>query len=244
LKEILVAIRIWQDPRLARLTPDVIGDVYAGSPKPVQSVFALFKSRNLLVRGNDYTQSVIALIVGASGLLLFCLTRRGMYVWFTLNMLLGTLELPVRWVSQRFGWGFFTSVYAYAALDFLVTLTYMLFILAALHLLKWRLAGFLASLVFLAERGPILFMLGMFSQTWADGIYFLASTSAEVIVNRSLIRGWRANVTYAKLLLFPYALSIAIGSVGNLGHWLLDLNVSRLGADHRQHPVAKLSTHI
>lgn len=71
-KEILVAIRVWQDPRLARIiTGALAGTVYAGSPKPVQTIFALSRSRNLLARGNDYTQAIISLIVGASGLLLF-----------------------------------------------------------------------------------------------------------------------------------------------------------------------------
>lgn len=226
-KEILVAIRVWQDPRLAGILTDVsAGTVYAGSPKPVQTMFALSRSRNLLARGDDYTQAIISLIVGASGLLLFFLTRRGLYAWFTLSMLLGTLSLPVELISEHFGWGFFTSVYAYAALDFLSALIYALFVLAALRLLTWRRAAFLALLEFAAEMGPILFILGMLSQTWADGIYFFASTLAEVIVIVLLIRAWRANVTYAKLLLFPYALSIAIGAVGNLGHWLLDLNIS------------------
>jgi hypothetical protein len=117
--------------------------------------------------------------------------------------------------------GFFTSVYAYAALDFLSPLTYTFVVLAALGLLTWRRAVFLALLNFAAEMGPIFFILGMFSQTWADGIYFFASTLPEVIVIVLLIRAWRANVTYAKLLIFPYTLSIAIASVGNLGHWLL-----------------------
>lgn len=227
-KEILVAIRVWQDPRLARIiTGALAGTVYAGSPKPVQTIFALSRSRNLLARGNDYTQAIISLIVGASGLLLFFLTRRGLYAWFTLSMLLGTLGLPVQLISEHFGWGFFTSVYAYAALDFLSPLTYILFVLVALGLLTWRRAAFFALLNFAAEIGPILFILGIFSQTWADGIYFFASTFPEVIVIVLLIRAWRANVTYAKLLIFPYMLSIAIASVGNLGHWLLDLNVSR-----------------
>jgi hypothetical protein len=224
-KEILVAIRLWQDPRLTRLTTDVVGTVYAGSPKSVQAIFSLSKARNLLVRGNDYTQSIVSLIVGASGLLLFFLTRRALYAWFTLNMLLGTLTLPVRWASEHFGWGFFTNVYAYAALDFLSALTYTLFVLAALRLLRWRLASFLALLGFLSELGPILFILGNISQSWADGIYFFCSTLPDAIVIVLLIRAWRANVTYAKLLLFPYALSIVIASVGNLGHWLVDLNV-------------------
>jgi hypothetical protein len=149
------------------------------------------------------------------------LTRRGLYAWFTLSMLLGTLGLPLQLISEHFGWGFFTSVYAYAALDSLSPLTYMLFVLAALRLLAWKRVAFLALLNFAAEMGPVLFIIGMFSQTWADGIYFFASTIPEVIVIVFLIRAWRANVTYAKLLIFPYALSIAIASVGNLGHWLL-----------------------
>jgi hypothetical protein len=61
-----------QDARLAKITTEVsAGTVYAGSPKPIQAIFALSRSRNLLARGNDYTQAIISLIVGASGLLLF-----------------------------------------------------------------------------------------------------------------------------------------------------------------------------
>jgi sigma-B regulation protein RsbU (phosphoserine phosphatase) len=226
-KEILVAIRIWQDPRLARIIPDVMpGTVYVGSSRAVQAIFTLSKSYNLLARGNDYTQSIISLIVGASSLLLFFLTRRGFYAWFTLTMLLGTLLLPAHLISEHFEWGFFPSVYVYAVLDFLSAVTYILFVLSALGLLRWRLAGFLALPILFAELGPILFIGGVVSQASGNGIYFFFSTLPEVIVIVLLIRAWRADVAYAKFLLFPYALTFIISAAGDLGHYLLDLGVS------------------
>lgn len=225
-KEILVAIRVWQDPRLARIIPNVMsGTVYAGSPRTVQAIFMLLKSHSLLARGNAYTQGIISLIVGASSLLLFFLTRRSFYAWFALTMLLGTLDLPVRLLSEHYGWGFFFAIYMYAALDFLACVSYMLFVLAALGMLRWRLAAIMGMSVLIAEFGPILFIVGMVSQAWADGIYVLFCTLPELFLVVLLIRAWRADITYAKLLLFPYVLTVIISTAGNLGHYLLDLDV-------------------
>ena len=230
-KEILVAIRVWQDPRLAGIVPNQLyRPAYAGAAGPIQTFFALSKARSLIARGNDYTQAIISLIVGASTLLLYFLTRRGFYAWFSLNMLLGTMLLPVRLLSQHFGWEFFTSVYAYALLDFLSLVTAVLFILGALNLLRWRWVASLALAALIAELGPIFFILGTISQPWADGIYFFAGTLPEAILIVLLIRGWRANVTYAKLLLVPYAVNVSIGCAGNLGHFLVDLNVPHASA--------------
>jgi hypothetical protein len=225
-KEILVAIRIWQDPQLVKISLNVMpGTVYAGDPKAVQPIFKLLKARNLLVRGNDYTQAVVSLIVGAASLLLFFLTRRGFYAWFTVTMLLGTLILPLRLLSEHFGWGFFTAVYAYAVLDFLSYMSYIVFVLAALGLLRWRLAAILALPNVIAELGPILFILGIVSQTWADGIYAFSAILPDLFLIVVLIRAWRADVTYAKLLLFPFALNLIVSVSGNVGHYLVDIDV-------------------
>ena len=230
-RQILVAIRVWQDPRLANIVPNgLYFPAYAGAARPVQAIFSLIKSRNLIARGNDYTQSVISLIIGASTLVLYLLTGRGFYAWFSLNMLLGTVMLPLKLVSQHFGWGFFHAVYGYALLDFLSYLTWALFILGALNQLRWGFVAFLALLAFIAELGPIFFILGAISQPWADGIYFFASTVPSLLLVAILIRGWRANITYAKLLLIPYLIDILIASTGNLGHFLLDINVPHASA--------------
>ena len=225
-KELLIAVRIWKDPRLAALTPNVLqGTVYVGSPASLGTLFSLSKAWDLLARGNDYTQLVISFIVGASTLLLFLLTRRDFYAWFTLTMLAGTLPLPAHLLSQHFEWEFFNTVYAYALIDLVTILSFQLFVLAAIGRLRWRLGAILTCLVLIAELGPIFFILGVISQTSADGIYLFASTLAEGIVIVLLIRAWRTNVTFIKLLLFPYALSVVISCASNLGHWLVDFNI-------------------
>ena len=226
LKEVVVAIRIWQDPKLVRVVPKAVsGDVYAGSPAAIESMFTLTKARTLLASGNDYTQLVISLIVGVASLLLFLLTRRGLYTWFTASMLLGTLSLPLRLVSQHFGWGYMNRVYGYAVLDFLSVITYTLFVFAAIGVRRWRLLATLILLLVLAELGLVSFILGITSQASADGIYFFGTTIPDLIVLFLLVRGWRARNSFARLLVFPYALGALIGSSGNLGHFLVDLDV-------------------
>lgn len=225
-KEVVLAIRIWQNPRLLRITPDVLrGTMYVGDAKTIDTMFRLSKSYNLLEQGNTYTQAIISLIVGASSLLLLFLTRRAFYAWFALTMLFGTLSLPVALLSEHFAWGFFVSVYVYAAVDFLSAATFDLFVLAALGQLRWKLAGLLTMLSLLSELGPSLFIEGFISQASADGLYFLASTLPELIVIVLLIRAWGRGVTYAKLLLFPYLLTFLISMLANLGHFLVDLDV-------------------
>jgi len=230
-KEILLAIRIWQDPRLVGIAPDrLYRPAYAGAAQIVQSFFSLLKARTLIAGGNDYTQAIISLIVGASSLLLFFLTRRGFYAWFSLNMLLGAMLLPVHLLTQHFGLEYFASVYVYAVLDFLTWVTTALFILSAIGQLRWRLFGWLALASLIAELGPVLFILGMISQSWADGIYFFSSTLPELVLIALLIRGWRAGVPYAKLLLVPYGVNVVIACAGNLGHFLVDINVPHASA--------------
>jgi hypothetical protein len=230
-KVILVAIRVWQDPLIANAIPSLLnGTPYAGSAGSVQRFFTRIKAQNLLAHGNDYTQAVISLIVGAASLLLFLLTRRRFYVWVTLNMLFETLQLPLALVSKHFGWGFLTTIYAYAALDFFSVFTYMVFVLDVLGLRKWKLLAFLALLSFAAECGPVLFIWETISLTWADGIFLVFSTLSEVIVIVYLARAWRNGVTYAKLLFFPYAVPVVISVTGDLGHFLIDLKVPHASA--------------
>ena len=225
-KEVVVAIRMWQDPKLVRIVSKAVsGNVYAGSPAAVESMFTLMKARTLLAFGNDYTQLIISLIVGVASLLLFLLTRRGFYAWFTASMLLGTLELPLHLVSQHFSWGYIASIYGYAVLDFLSVATYVLFVLAALNMRRWRLLAAMILLLVLAELGPVAFILGLISQLSADAIYFFASTIPDLVVLFFLVRGWRNRIPYARLLIFPFALGAVIGTSGSLGHFLVSLDV-------------------
>jgi len=230
-KQILIAIRVWLDPRLADVVPDsLLGQVYIGSPRAVGSFFSLLKSSRLLSSGSFYTQAIISLIVGAASFVLFLLTRRDFYGWFTLAILAGMINLPVQLASAHFGWGFFNAVYIYAASDFSYTLLLVIFVLAALNIHQWKLVTFLTVMFALAEMGPILFILGVISQTAADGLYFFAGTIAEGIVAFLLVRAWKSGAMFVKLLLFSYALSFLIAALGNFGHFLIDLNVPHADA--------------
>ena len=225
-KELVVALRVWQDPLLARIAPDRIsGTVLVGAEEPAQTMFALLKSQALLVRGNDYTLAVICLIVGSASWVLFLLTHRGFYAWFSLSMVTGALSLPMRLLAGHFSWGYVNRIYVFALLDFISTQSYALFVFAALRLLRWRLVLLMALLGIAAEVGPLLFIQGTLTQTWADGVYFFCATSFQVILIFVLVRGWRRNNSLARLLLLPFAIPAIIATSGNLGHWLLDLDV-------------------
>lgn len=230
-KEMLIAIRVWLDLRLAGISPDMLlGQAYVGSPRAINSFFSLLKASRLLSSGSFYTEAIISLIVGAASLVLFLLTRRDFYGWITLAILAGMINLPVQLASAHFGWGFFNAVYIYAASDYFYTLLLVIFILAAINIHGWKLVTFLTVMFALAEMGPILFILGVISQTAGDGLYFFASTIPEAIVAVLLVRAWKSGAMFVKLLLFSYALSFLIAALGNFGHFLLDLNVPHADA--------------
>ncbi len=230
-KDVVIAIRLWEDPRLAGIVQNSLySPMYVGGARPVGVIFNLVKARDLLARGTDYTSAVISVIVGAAGMLLFLLTRRSYYGWFSLSMILGALTYPMDHAAKHFGWGYFDRVYAYAFLDLVVPWTYAIFILDALGLKKWRVMAWLVPMNLVAEAGPVMFILGGMTQVWADGIYVIFTTMPEAILAWLILRSWRRGDVFAKLIFFPNLLSFLISSTGNLGHFLVDLNVPHADA--------------
>jgi hypothetical protein len=228
-KEVVVAIRLWQDSRLAGILTGVMyGRTYVGGSRPMATIFALSNAWDLLAHGNDYTQLLLSVVVGGAGLLLFLLTRQGFYGWFALDMLFSALGLPVRLLSEHFGWSYMVSTYAYIALDVLGPVAFMLFVMGALGLRRWKLVGLLVLLNLVAEMGPVLFLFGAISQTWADGLYFFCSAIPQAVLLWLMVRGWRRGVAYAKLLIVPYALEVTLAMAADLGHFLVDLKVPHL----------------
>jgi hypothetical protein len=225
-KPMVVAIRLWHDPRLTGIAEtDLLGNAYVGGSGPTVTIFELSKAWNLLAHGNEYTVLLLGLIVGASSLLLFVLTRQGFYGWFALSLFVGTLDLPFRLAAEHFGWGFFSATFGYAALDFLATASFVLFVAGALNLKIGKLIVCLIALDFLAEISPILYVLGQISLVWANGLYFFLNTAPNVVLLVLMIRGWRSGGTYAKLLLPPFVLDLLVASSTDLGHFLMSLNV-------------------
>ena len=228
---VVVALRLWHDPRLTGIgATHLNGNTYAGASKPLLALFGLSNAWDLLAHGNDYTVALLELVVGASSLLLFVLTRQGFYGWFALSMLLQTLNLPFRLASEHFGWGFFAATYGYAGLDFLGSATFALFVAGALNVRVGRLVGIVIALDLVTEFPPLLYIVGKMPLVWADGLYFFLSTGASVVLIALLVRSWRRGGTYAKFLLPPYLLEVLIGTSENLAHYLMDLNVPHADA--------------
>ncbi len=224
-RPLTIALRLWQSPRLVGVSPNVLlGPAYAGDPATVLRQFSLGKAASLLSLGSEYTEAIIVLIVGAASLLLFLLTREGSYLWFALNMLFSALDLPVHLLSRHFAWNVLASLNIYILLDLLGSITLVLFILGALNQ-RARVAVLPLCLCIAAELGPWLLLYSRLPLVYADGIYFLFQTASELLLFWYLVRGWRAQVIDAKLLLLPFSLNGIFQILNNLGRWLIDLNV-------------------
>jgi hypothetical protein len=206
------------------------GAVYVGDSEPVQTYFARSKATQLLAQGNDFALVIIALVVGSASLLLFFLTGRRFYIWYSLYLLLSTLTLPMSLFTRHNAWGYFSTTYMYVVLDWVTPFAFWAFILSALGAFRKRLLLLLALLNFLAEMGPILYIHNAISRSWADANYFIFATLCQAIVLAYLIRGWRRRQPYARLLVWPFAIPFLIGTSGNLARWFIDLNVPHASA--------------
>ncbi len=225
-QQITFALRLWQAPRLAGITPSGLrGRAYAGEAATVLRQFSLGKSAALLSYGAQYTEAIIVLIVGAASFLLFWLHREGYYLWFATNMALTACSLPIHLLSQHFAWNYFLSLYAYILVDLLGNLTLALFLLGALKVRGWKVVLATNALCVLAEAGPVLLIQSRLPLIWADGTYFLATAALDILLLRYLVLGWRKGAVTAKLLLLPYCVGALSSGLDNLGHWLLDANV-------------------
>jgi hypothetical protein len=230
-QQITLALRLWQEPRLVGITQNALhGRALAGDPATVMREFATAKAASLLSRAGDYTRDIIVLIIGAATLLLFLLTRQGFYLWFTLNMLLSACVLPTQLLSWHFGWNYLWSLYGYILLDFLSNVSLAFFLLGALNIRRPRIWLLVSTLSLLGELGPLLLVAASLPLLWADGLYFVFDTAPELLLIWFLVRGWRAGSIDAKLLFFPYTLAVALNALGNLGHFLVDLNVPHADA--------------
>ena len=229
-QEVSFALRLWQAPEYANIhTKMLLGRPYAGESATVLRQFAMGNATILLSKGSDYTQDILIVIVGAASLLLFLLTRQNFYLWFAIyNVLLVTI-LPIVLLSQHFAWDYTFTLYLYILQDFAGTAALAIFLLKSLNLGEWKALSLAVLLALLAELGPIALILWKISSLWADGFYFVFSTTLQVLLIVYLVRGWRAGMVDAKLLLLPYSLGALFSTADNLGHFLIDWRVPHAG---------------
>ena len=225
-KDIAVALRLWQDPATAGARSSVLeGAAFVGSPDAVLDHFASAKAVNLLAAGSVYTVDLVRLIVGASTLLLFWFTRERFYLWFALNLALDVSFFAVDMASAHQAWGLYITTYLIILIDLLSEVTYILFIVSALHPGKWKLAIPPFAMALLAELSIILVLNHSISLKWGDIGYCLSQVSVSIALGWFLIRGWRANNLYAKLLFLPFAVRALSTVVNNLGAVFSDLDL-------------------
>jgi hypothetical protein len=225
-KEIVVAIRIWQDPSLAGTRPSIVeGDVYAGEPDTVLRQFAANKAVSLIASGGAYTVKIVMLIVGAAAALLFWLTRERTYLWFAGFTIVDAAFFAIDFAGAHQAWSYYLYTYVSAMLDIASGIALVLFIVEALHPGKWKPAVVPLILVLLAELLVFLVLKSYIPLKWGDIGYCIAAAAARIVLAWYLIRGWRAGNLYAKLLFFPFAIDALSLLANNLGFALVDLNI-------------------
>ena len=225
-REVQIALRLQQEPILAGVRLNSLPNrTIAGDAATLNSYFAVWKASTLLSYGSEYSQAIIETIVGGAGLLLFWLTRQRFYLWFAISMAISAADLPWRFASEHFAWTFLYTVSGYTLFDYLALVTIAFFLFGTLNVRGWKIRLVVVCLGLAGELGPVLLLLVHLPEIWADSIYFMCTTAAEAILVASLLRGWRRGNVDARLLFFPYLLSVAVGVLDNLGHVLVDFNV-------------------
>ena len=226
-KIVTLALRTWQDPSLAGTRNSrVNGNVYIGASDAVLQRFAGSQAVDLLSDGALYSVNLLSLVVGASALYLFWLTRERFYLWFALSLVLEVLFQPVDYAAQHQAWDFYFYTYFEILLDVLAATAHILFVVDAVFPSRWKLTLLPLAFKCASELGILLVLWHSAPLMFGDVTYCLAEAATRLVLAWYLIRGWRAGNTYARLLLFPIGLQ-ALGSVfNNLGYVLNDFNVS------------------
>ena len=225
-KEIVVALRLWQNPTTAgSRSSRVAGPVYVGSSETILDHFTAYKSEDLLSDGSIYTIDLVKLIIGIAALILFWLVRERFYLWYGINLLLDICFFLSDLLAPHHAWDFNLYTYANILIDLFSLGFFILFIVEAIYPGKWKLTLAPLALIAIAETSIVLVLAFDFSKTVADITYCLCQISANLILIWYLIRSLRSGNDYARLLLFPFAIA-TIGNLGNnLGSFLLDLNI-------------------
>jgi Stage II sporulation protein E (SpoIIE) len=227
-KEIVVALRVWQDPTVAGSRASVLeGPAYAGSPDAVLHEFAAIKAGNLLSAGGEYSMDILVLIVGAAAVLLF---------WFACYLISDVGFFVIDLAAAHQAWGFYLYTYLSVLVDLFACSALVLFIVGAVYPGKWKLSIAPVALFTLAELSIILVLRSAISIKWGDMGYCLAGSAAQFMLAWYLIRGWRAGNLYAKLLFFPFAINAANLIYNNLAHSLADLGMRQ--------PMRFVPTHV
>ncbi len=221
-----LALRLWQEEKYRTVRADVLqGPALVGSPSAIQRQFTLQKQSALLRRGSEYTQDVIAAVVGGATLILFLLTRDRYYLWFTLSLFAGIAALLVRVVTQHYGVSFTNAVLLYTAADFAGTAFFAAFLAGLLHLRSPRTLFSIILLMAIGELGVLALIFFSIPSVWANGIYVICSSAAEIWLIVLFLRRWRTGTFDIRLLLGPYALQFLTSTSSNLGYFLRDLRV-------------------
>ena len=225
-QQVSFALRLWQAPEYTNIhNKMLLGRPYAGESSTVMRQFAMGNATILLAKGSDYTQDILIIIIGAASLLLYLLTRQNFYLWFAIYNGLSVTILPIMLLSQHFAWDYTLTLYLYTLQDFAATAALSIFLLKSLSLGRWKTLSLAVLLAFLASVGPIALILWKIPSVWADGIYFVFAAMLQALLFVLLVRGWRAGMADAKLLLLPYSLGALFSAADNLGHFLIDLKV-------------------
>ncbi len=133
-KEIVVALRLWQDPATAGARSSSLeGQAYAGAPAAVLDHFAATRAVDLLSSGSVYTANIVILIVGAAAALLFWFTGERFYLWFACNLILEASFFVIDMASARQAWSLYFTTDINILIDLLAFVTYVFFIVSAVY---------------------------------------------------------------------------------------------------------------
>ncbi len=224
--DITIALRLWRPHELAFLSADILpAPVLAGTAAALLPQFTRTRAWTFLQRsGMEYTASLIELPVLAAALLLFWLTRERFYLWFGLYMLTDPFSLATNLLAGHFAWDFRAALALYILWNFFSAVALALFLGGYLSLKDQRFVAAAILLFALAEIGPIFAPAGL-PAVPADVIYFVFATAGNLLLVWLVIRAWRSGILEAGLFLIPFALSVGVSSLTDLGYILVELHV-------------------
>jgi len=225
-RKVTIALRVWQQPSLAGILPNMLrGQMYVGDPAIQQSFFALTKANYLLAHGSDYSIDLIALVVGAATVVLFWITRERFYLALGIFCVLQSVNLVVLLAGHHFTMSYYSTVYLYIFTDLSTSVALVGFAFEALNVVRWRTVLFAVAMLSLAEVGPLLVLFWGIPVPLADTIYLVFSVLGLALPAFYLVKGWREGNRVAQLLCFPFFVTTIIATLENLGHVLVDFHV-------------------
>ena len=226
-RTVTLALRLWFPPNLSGVRRSRLeGPAYAGESGPVTDRFANEKAAGVLEAGSDYTQAIVALVVGAASLLLFSLTREKPYLWFFAYIAILLVTMPFEFAAEHYAWSFNAkvSVQLWTTAAQFTTLGFFLF--GILRISGWRVRA-AVILVSLGSVVSLQFVLWrILPLPWGNLAFLLFVAAFYGLMLAWIGQAWRRREPDAALLFAALLIDAVMPLLDDFYRVLLSFHLS------------------